>query len=91
MIKSSGEVFFFELVSQLFDPVVGEPENPDVHDFETFGHVPEPRNKYILSSETRGYFNQIKKSKIVLKIKMLGLLFVANGGEKKRRKNRRFV
>ena len=37
MAKSSVELFCFVLDSELFDLVMGEPENLDVHDFWIFG------------------------------------------------------
>ena len=46
MLKSSGELFCFILVLQLFDLLVEETETPQFYDFRISGRVPEPPNQY---------------------------------------------
>ena len=40
---------------------MGEPENHHFYDFGVLGRVPEPQNHLVLSFETPGYLNKIKK------------------------------
>ena len=49
----------FELITFRF--AYGDPQNPHLYDFGTFGRVPEPQNQFCLSLETPGYLNKIEK------------------------------
>ncbi len=40
---------------------MGEPKNPHFYDAGISGRVPEPQNQLLLSLETPGYLNKIKK------------------------------
>ena len=54
MFKSSVISFRFNLNLQLFDLLMGEPQDLHFYDFGVFGRVPEAQNQLGLSSETPG-------------------------------------
>ena len=62
MLKSSGELFCFNLNLWLFDLRMGETKNPNFFDFGIYGSVPEPQNQLFLTLETPGHLDKSRKN-----------------------------